>query len=213
MSDFILMLIICGLLFIFVVRPVLMWFYFRSEQFLALKASLQQYVNKCNELNDHIEHLKQSYKDMESFDYGEGRLIDASSYNMQRSKWATQDRSRRTYQCSASVVKNANDKPFKYLCKYFNIKANEKTLENLELALNNFYAAEQGKNLLIRERDEIISDVIESIPKWVWWRNEDKVRSQLGFTPVDLSHLHFPIYTFEYISAGGNSSSKCVREV
>ena len=52
------------------------------------------------------------------------------------------------HNCSASVCKNASIQPFKYLCKYFDIKVNEDTLSNFENVLNNFDAAEQGKVLL-----------------------------------------------------------------
>lgn len=216
MGDFFFNLISVILLLVILalaIRPFIVWFYFRSQEFLALKSSLQQHADKCNDLNNHIEELKLSYRGMEAFDYGEGRLIDTSNYNMQRTHWAGQSNNKHTHQCSAAVVKNAHNQPFKYLCKYFNIKPNEATLDKLEVALNDFYAAEQGKDLLIAERDEVISSVIDSIPLWVWWRNEDKVRSKLGFDPVDLSHLHFPAYTFEYVSAGGNSSSKFVFDL
>lgn len=32
---------------------------------------------------------------------------------------------------------------------------------------------------------------------------------KLGFEAIDLSDLYFPVYTFQYVSAGGNSSLKC----
>lgn len=69
-----------------------------------------------------------------------------------------------TYHYSATVCKNANNQPFKYLCKYFNIKTNEETFENFENRSNNFSAAEQGKNLLRQERDSILSKISDSIP-------------------------------------------------
>lgn len=105
-------------------------------------------------------------------------------------------------------MKNANDQPFKYLCKYFNIKPTEETLEKFENALNDFSAAEQGKGLLVRERDDTIASVMESIPPFVLRSSEDRIKQELGFMLVSLSQLYFPVYTFQYVSAGGNSSSR-----
>lgn len=190
--------------------PLALKFYFKSDDFIAMKNSLALNAEKCNALNDHIEDLKLSYSGMESFDYGEGQLVDNSRYNMQRRQWANQTNNRRTHQCSAAVVKNANNQPFKYLCKYFNIKTNEATLEQLEMVLNNFLAVEQGRVLLINERDTVVNTVIDSIPWAVWRYDKERVKQELGFTPVNLNQLHFPEYTFQYISAGGNSSSSFI---
>ena len=183
--------------------------YFQGNKFDALKQSIRKYTNECNDLNDHIDGLKASYSDVRSFDYGDSKLSDDSTYNMSRKAWANQANSSRSHNCSASVVKNANNQPFKYLCKYFNIKNNEETLSIFEDVLNNFAAAEQGKSLLKNERDGIISSISDSIPALILRFNRERVIRELGFKPIDLSDLYFPVYTFQYISAGGNSSSKC----
>ena len=159
--------------------------------------------------DSHIEQLKSSYSDVESFDYGEGRLYDNSNFNMRRRKWREEVKSRRTHNCSASVLKNASNQPFKYLCKYFDIKVNEETLSMFEDVQNNFSAAEQGKFLLRDERDAIISSIKDSIPRIIFLLSRERVNRELGFDDIDLSDLYFPVYTFQYVSAGGNSSSKC----
>ena len=182
--------------------------YFKSEEFLAIKESISQHVQDCNDLNQHIQNLKLSYADIESFDYGKGQLSDTSRYNMKRKNWSESTNNRWTHPCSLSIVKNANDQPFKYLCKYFNIKPTEETLEKFENALNDFSAAEQGKGLLVRERDDTIASVMESIPPFVLRSSEDRIKQELGFMLVSLSQLYFPVYTFQYVSAGGNSSSR-----
>ena len=182
--------------------------YFKSEEFLAIKESISQHVQDCNDLNQHIQNLKLSYADIESFDYGKGQLSDTSRYNMKRKNWSESTNNRWTHPCSLSIVKNANDQPFKYLCKYFNIKPTEETLEKFENALNDFSAAEQGKGLLVQERDDTIASVMESIPPFVLRSSEDRIKQELGFMLVSLSQLYFPVYTFQYVSAGGNSSSR-----
>jgi hypothetical protein len=182
--------------------------YFKGDKFLAVKARIQQHIDECNELNEHIEHLKLSYAYAQSFDYGEGRLSDTSSYNMKRKQWAGKLNNRWTHQCSASIVKNASNQPYKYLCKYFNISADETTLEQFEKVLNDFSAVEQGKYLLANERDAILSSIHTSISPHILKNHQNRVTKELGFKNVNMSKLYFPAYTFQYISAGGNSSSK-----
>nr|WP_181718255.1 Ltp family lipoprotein [Psychrobacter sp.] len=182
--------------------------YFKGEKFFAVKARVEQHIAECNDLNAHIEHLKLSYSYAESFDYGEGQLSDNSRYKMQRRQWATASNNRWTHQCSASIVKNANDQPYKYLCKYFNISPDESTLEQFEEVLNDFSAVEQGKFLLANERDAILLSASTSISPYILKNYRDRVTKELGFKNISLSNLYFPVYTFQYVSAGGNSSSK-----
>lgn len=194
---------------IFVAYKIYVNLYFKSEKFHAIKNSIKQYTKNCNDLNDHIENLKSSYSDIRSFNYGGSQLSDNSNYNMKRRRWGEEAKNNRTHNCSASVCKNASNQPFKYLCKYFDIKTNEETLSTFEEVLNNFAAAEQGKILLKNERDAIVSSISNSIPAIILHFNRKKVIQELGFSNIDLSDLYFPVYTFQYVSAGGNSSSKC----
>jgi hypothetical protein len=128
---------------------------------------------------------------------------------MKRRKWNEEEKNKRTHNCSATVCKNASSQPFKYLCKYFDIKINEETLSTFEEVLNNFSAAEQGKILLKTERDTIISSIQSSIPPIILRFERERVIKELGFDHIDLTDLYFPVYTFQYVSAGGNSSSRC----
>ena len=182
--------------------------YFKSEKFLTLKNKVANHIKECNDLNDHIEELKLSYNYANSTDYGEGRLSDTSRYNMKRSQWSTQQNNRWNYSCTLAIVKNASDQPFKYFCKYFNISSDEKTLEKFESVLNDFSAVEQGKNLLIKERDEIVASISNSIPSYIMNKYKERVNRELGFHAINLSDVYFPVYTFQYVSAGGNSSSR-----
>ena len=203
-------LAIVGLLAVFiheVVYPMIINSYFKSEKFIAIKDRVMQHIDECNELNEHIEHLKLSYTYAESLDYGEGQLSDTSSYNMKRRQWATELKNRWTHQCSAAIVKNANNQPYKYLCKYFNISPDETTLEQFEEVLNDFSAVEQGKYLLANERDAIVSSVGNTIPSFILQHHRDRVTQELGFQQISLSNIYFPVYTFQYVSAGGNSAS------
>lgn len=183
--------------------------YLNGEKFSAIKNGIAKYTKNCNDLNEHIEDLKSSYADVGSVDYGDSQLHDLSNYNMKRRRWKDEERGNRTHSCSAAVCKNANNQPFKYLCKYFDIKTNEETLALFESVVNNFSAVEQGKNLLKGERDAIIERVESGIPSILMYFSKERIIRALGFNDIDLSDLYFPVYTFQYISAGGNSSSKC----
>lgn len=196
-------------LLVFIGYKIYAALYFKSEKFQSIKNSISQHTKNCNDLNDHVEELKSTYSDITSFDYGESQLYDNSNYNMKRRRWTEEAKSNRTYNCSASVCKNASNQPFKYLCKYFDIKINEERLSTFEEVLNNFAAAEQGKILLKNERDEIVSSISGSIPAIILHFSRKRVIQELGFSNIDLSDLYFPVYTFQYVSAGGNSSSKC----
>jgi hypothetical protein len=145
---------------------------------------------------------------LKSFDYGASYLTDESSYKFKRKEWNKDNKSNHIHNCSATVCKNAGDQPIKYLCKYFDIDKTEASLASFEQVLNDFAAAEQGKFLLQKERDSILSSIRSSIPWIISAFNKKKLIKKLGFEDIDLSDLYFPVYTFQYVSAGGNSSMK-----
>ena len=183
--------------------------YFKGVKFNSIKENIKTHTDNSNELNHHIQELKFSYVNVKSYDYGASSLQDNSNYNFKRREWVNELRNNNVHNCSSTVCKNAHAQPFKYLCKYFNIKPNEDTLSNFENVLNDFAAAEQGKNLLIAERDLIVSSIKNDIPYLIYRLSKKRLIKNLGFEKVDLSDLHFPVYTFQYVSAGGNSSARC----
>jgi HNH endonuclease len=185
-----------------------LFFYFRSEKFKSIKSSIEKYTNDCNNLNDHIEELREFHSEIESPDYGSSQLIDESIFKFKRNEWDGVVRHSQVHNCSASVCKNANDQPFKYLCKYFNIDSNEESLSKFESTLNNFYAADQGRLLLQKKEEEIVQSIEKSIPPFIPKLSKARLMKSLGFSSIDLSNLHFPVYTFQYVSAGGNSSMR-----
>jgi hypothetical protein len=199
--------LICGS--VFLIYQMYSYLYFNSNKFKKLKDSVQEYIKNCNELNRHIQELKCSYVNIKSYDYGESFMFDNSNYNFNRKEWSKDIKSNLIYNCSASVCKNASNQPFKYLCKYFDIKITEETLSNFESVLNDFAAAEQGKLLLQRERDFILKNIRHSISPLIYSFSKNQLIDKLGFEIIDLSGLYFPVFIFQYVSAGGNSSIKC----
>jgi rubrerythrin len=186
-------------------QAYLFW-YFRSSSFLEIKDALDGHVADCNALNQHIEELKTSYQDVGSQNYGTSEIADNSLFSFRRKEWSKTVHSRWTLNCSAVVAKNAHNQPFKYLCKYFNITADESSLEKIEHALNNFAAAEQGRELLTKNRQELLDAVHDSVPYIIRLLSKGRLSKELGFEEVDLTDLHYPVYTFQYVSSGGKSS-------
>jgi hypothetical protein len=183
--------------------------YYKSKDFNKIKKSLNKYVISCNELNEHIEELKKTYSEVKKTNYGNAQLNDASKFNYKRKEQLNAQSSSYIYECSASVCKNAETQPFKYLCKYFNIKPNEESLENFENVLNSFSAAEEGKQLLGYELEKIKKNIENDIPFIIKYFDMKTFMLKLGFKAIDFSTLYFPIYTFRYISPSGNKSTHC----
>ena len=192
----------------FVILKIYEYFYFSSENFKNIKKSIQKHIDDSNELNHHIEELKSSYVDIKSYDYGEGSMKDDSNYNFKRKDWSKEVKNKHVYNCSLTVCKNAGNQPLKYLCKYFDIKKTDESLIQFENVLNNFAAAEEGKTLLLNQRDSILNDIKDSIPWIINTFSKKLLIKKLGFEEIDLSDLYFPTYTFQYVSAGGNSSMR-----
>ncbi len=184
--------------------------YFRSKKFVTIKESISEHTINCNDLNHYIEELKKSYVRVASYNYGTSQVIDNSIFNFQRKEWNKITYNNQTFQCSASICTNARRQPIKYLCKYFNIKINEESLSKFESILNDYISVEQGKNLLLKERESIVNSISKSIPFLIQKFSKEKLTAKLGFETIDISDTYIPTFTFQYVSAGGNSSSNCV---
>lgn len=197
------------ILIIFITWNIYKYVYYNGKKFNKLKADLNDYIYNCNDLNQHIEELKETYSDVKKNNYGKAELNDSSRYNYKRTHQVNAKKSEFIYDCSASVLKNAEQQPFKYLCKYFNIKANEESLESFENVLNNFSSAEEGKQLLNNEIEKIKESIKNDIPFLIRAFNMKKFMLKLGFKEIDFSTLYFPTYTFRYISPGGNKCNTC----
>ena len=182
--------------------------YFKSEDFGHLKKKLEKYTQDINDFNDHIEQLKQSYVENythKKFGYSD---LESGGWNFKRPGWQSLDDARNVHQCSLQIVKNSKVQPFKYLCKYFGFKEDEATLEEIEEILNDFSAAEQGKELIIRKREELLDTTSGQIPSFIEKYAQMRFFSELGIKTISLDKSYFPKFIFRYISAGGNSQAQ-----
>lgn len=198
-------IIICIILFWSIYQNV----YYKSEEFKKIRTKVQKHIRNCNELNSHIEELKNAYVKIEKKDYGEAEYYDESNYNYSRQELKNLRELSNVYDCSLSVCRNAKLHPFKYVCKYFNIKVDEESLSNFESILNDFSAAEEGVILLSKERDKIIASISKDIPSLIKSFSKKRLERELGFDPIDFRKIYFPEFIFRYVSAGGNSSMVC----
>ena len=72
--------------------------------------------------------------------------------------------------------------------------------------LNDFSAAEDGAECLTEKRQELISSIIQEVHPQIKVRHWERLASELGFEEFVFDQISFPIYSFQYVSAGGNSS-------
>lgn len=197
------------ILMIFIIWQIYKYVYYKGENFNKIKTDLNDYILSCNDLNEHIDELKETYSGVKKSNYGTAQLNDKSKHNYKRAEQLKATKSEYIHECSASVCKNAEQQPFKYLCKYFNIKADEESLQSFENVLNNFSAAEEGKQLLNNELEGIKESIKNDIPFLIRTFNMKNFMLKLGFREIDFSTLYFPKYTFRYVSPGGNKSTHC----
>ena len=104
------------LFIIFVVWKIYETFYYKSNDFLTIKNHIQSYVNNCNDLNRHIEDLKDTYIGINQLDYGKATYQDNSQWNYKRPELKKQKYASNIYNCSRTVCDNARKQPFKYIC-------------------------------------------------------------------------------------------------
>lgn len=197
------------LIILFISWKIYEHFYYKGEKFLNMKSRIQKYINECNQLNSHIEELKNTYIGINQLDFGKSDYQDLSRYNYKRPELKKQKQSNNIYNCSRTVCDSARKQPFKYICKYFNIKPCEENLEKFEKVLNNFEAAEEGKRLIVNQKKSILKQIESEIPFLIKKISKKKFEKKLGFEHIDLSTIYFPKYVFSYVSSGGNSSLNC----
>lgn len=180
--------------------------YFKSEDFLSLRDEVSSYINECNELNEHIESLRQVDSFFEKKDYGVAELKDNSRYKFKRKELNKFSNAKQVYNCSLSVCRSAQQKPFDYVCKYFNVPKDEQSLEHFEEMLNKFLAVEEGRIYLQDKKNTLMQSIDDRIPPLIKAISKTEFENKLGFEVFDFSDVHFPTYKLQYISDGGNSS-------
>lgn len=182
--------------------------YFNGQKFGVIKRKVSAYAKECNELNKHLRGFRNIESSIRTIYQGSADLSDESEFNYKRNDWDKTTESTLVHECTATVCKNAKNEPFKYLCKYFNIKPNEKALESFEAMLNGFEAADQGKIFLAKEKQKAVDGIKGEVPALIKVFSSKRLERELGFEPVMKAYHKTPVYAFQYVSAGGKSSMR-----
>lgn len=182
--------------------------YFTGSSFLAIKKRITKHIKECNELNQHIKSLRDAFIRVKKTDYGEASFENISRYKYNKRMLRTAKYAPNIYDCSRVVCDNARKQPFKYICKYFHIHADEQTINEFEEIINSFSAAEDGKYCLMRKKSSILKKINNKIPWLIRTISPRKLEKKLGFEDFIFDELYFPTYSFRYISPGGNSGTQ-----
>ncbi|EJU31959.1 HNH endonuclease domain protein [Slackia sp. CM382] len=180
--------------------------YYRGEKFQSIKARIAGHIQECNDMNAYIEGLKAVQLGTNQVRYGTSDYRDNSRWNYKRSKLKSIRSEPNVHSCSRSVCDNSRRDPIKYVCKYFGFKADEATLDTFEGMLNDFEAVEEGKRLLVDQKNEIMASIDGEVPWLIKKLSAKRLSKELGFEEVDLSEAYYPSFVFQYVSSGGNAS-------
>lgn len=193
-----------------VIRNIRKKRYFASEEFLARKAEIASVVQEHNEIAAYTAEIRSGGK----FQLGvasTGAHAHLATFENTSNHKYRRDRNVASYQalnvhnCSLQVVRNASSDPIKYLTKYFNIKAVESDLSEVERLGEDIARLEDAVENL-RQREASITGSFNP-PPFILKYFADEFMSHVG---VELSPITvpYPEYAFEYVSAGGNSGQK-----
>lgn len=184
--------------------------YFASEEFLAHKAEIAAVVAEHNEVTAYTSEIRNNG----SFTLGASStgahahlaaFENTSSWNYKRDRNVANYAAPNVHNCGLQVVRNASADPLKYVMKYFDVKATEARLGDVEKLGESIASLENAvANLQVREQS--IANSINP-PAFILKHYHDEFMANIG---VELSPLTvpYPVYVFEYVSAGGNSSQR-----
>ncbi|MFF3566844.1 HNH endonuclease [Nocardia jiangxiensis] len=195
---------------VLLIRHIRMTRYFASEEFLAHKAAIAAFVAEHNELAQYVGEIS----GRGTFALG-GSVSGAQAHlatfqNTSRHKYR-RDRNIATYQtpfvhnCSLQVVRNASADPIKYVMKYFNIKATETDLAEVENLGDGIVRLEDAITNLQQRETSITQSV--NPPKFIIKHYAEEFMKHVGVALSPIT-VPYPVYMFEYVSAGGNSSQR-----
>jgi 5-methylcytosine-specific restriction endonuclease McrA len=193
-----------------VTRYILKERYFASEEFLAHKNAIASFVAEHNELAGYISEIRSRG----SFELGASStgshahlasFQNTSHWNYRRDRNVANYQAPNVHNCSLQVVRNASGDPLKYVMKYFNIKADETNLADVENLGDDISRLEEAVYNL-RQREASITQSVNP-PAFILKHYTGEFMKHVG---VELSPITvpYPVYAFEYVSAGGNSSQR-----
>lgn len=178
--------------------------YFKSEKFQKIKDSVSKLTDDFNDLNKYADKLSINILGGQTKQVFVGNVSNTSKWNYQHSGLFSMENHNQIYNCSRSVVRNAQLDGFKYLCKYFNISTDEQHRDLANDMLNNFNSYYESRELLAKKRGSLFRSIESELP-FLIKRFKKSLYEKLGLTKLDLKSIIFPNYIFSYTSSGGNS--------
>lgn len=184
--------------------------YFGSEGFIAQKAEISAVVAEHNEIAEYTAEMRGHG----TFGLGASSTgtqshlstsENTSQWNYKRDRNTANFAAPNVHNCSLQVVRNADADPLKYLMKYFNVKATEDRLTDVETLGEEIASLENAVANLV-EREQSITQSINP-PNFILKHYKDEFMGRVGVDLAPISVPH-PVYVFEYVSAGGNSSQR-----
>ncbi len=193
-----------------VVRGIKKKRYFASEEFQEHKDAIAALTSEHNEVADYVSeiHCGNSFQIGSSATGAQAHLAtfeNTSAHNYRRDRNVAEYASSNVHNCSLQVVRNAAADPLKYVMKYFDIKPTEDRLTEVEQLGESIARLEDAVANLKQREAEIVGAI--DPPPFIMKYFADEFMEQVG---VELSPVTvpYPEYTFEYVSAGGNSSQR-----
>lgn len=189
-------------------RPIRKRRYFKSAEFQERKAAIASLVAEHNEVAQYVAEIRERG----SFDLSAattGRYAhlatssNTSAYNYRRDRNVAHFSEPNVHNCSLQVVQKAQMEPLKYLMKYFGVNADEESLTQVE-AMNASVASLEQAIANLNQREAELTAQIDP-PAFIKKHYMKEFMEQTG---IELSPIEvpYPLYRFEYVSAGGNSS-------
>lgn len=205
-----LVILVAGWLAALAVLQALKHRYFSSEQFRQVKEEIASVVSEHNEIAEYVKEIsaKRSFTLGKSKSGMHAHLADSrntSSWGYRRDKNVAEYGSEMVHNAGLQVVRNAAADPIKYLMKYFDIPPTEEKLEQVE-ELGESLSRLEGGLRNIKRREAAIAE-FAAPPKFITRFFLREFQEKIGLS-IPKIEIPFPIYKFQYVSAGGNSSQE-----
>ena len=202
--------VLAAYLLIRIVRHLRKERYFASEEFLAHRRVVEAVVSEHNEIGEYAMELRAGGR----FQLGASSrgaqahmasYENTSRYNYRRDRHQPSFSALNVHNCSLQVVRNASSDPIKYLIKYFDITPDDATLRQIEHYSDSIERLENALSNL-HEREAAIATSINP-PRFILKHYNDEFMRRTGVELLPIT-IDYPVYVFEYVSAGGNSSQR-----
>lgn len=193
-----------------VVRHIRMKRYFSSDEFAGQKQEIAAVIDEHNEISEYVREIQVSgkYSIGKSSTGAHAHLAtttNTSKQNYKRDRNVANLGSKYVHNASLQLVRNASAEPIKYLMKYFDLAPSEVKLVEVEELGDSISKLENAIENL-KKREAVISTEINP-PKFILKYYLEEFQNQIGLE-IPALEIPYPKYSFQYVSAGGNSSQE-----